>query len=224
MAQQLDITVRGGAIERAQAERATVTVGSRWAADDPSVALEVVARAHARVVGDARRMAESGAVASWHADRARIGHHEEWVGEGQPQRIVYTASASATVEFADPDALGAWIGELGTERVHEIGHIRWSLDEDTERELASRARAGAVEDARRRAADYARAAGLGEPAIAELREPGTSTQARPAAKERMVLAAGAADAAPEIELEAGIIEVRAAIEARFVAEAMHPGE
>lgn len=40
----------------------------------------------------------------------------------------------------------------------------------------------------------------------------------------MVLAAGAADAAPEIELEAGIIEVRAAIEARFVAEAMHPGE
>ncbi|MCR8671954.1 SIMPL domain-containing protein, partial [Agrococcus sp. HG114] len=137
----VEILVRGEAVERAAAERATVTVHSRWQAASPEDAMAEVADAQRRVADGARELATAGAVESWHADRVWVSHHREWVGEGLPQRLVFTASAAVTATFVDVDALGGWIGGLGTAPVHEIGGIAWSLAEATERELAARARA-----------------------------------------------------------------------------------
>ncbi|MGM1030094.1 MAG: SIMPL domain-containing protein [Actinomycetota bacterium] len=222
----VEILVRGEAVERAPAERASVTVQSRWQADAPDEAMGLVGEAHARVAAEARAFAESGAVESWHADRVWVSHHREWVGEGQPQRLVFTASAAVTATFVDVDALGAWIGELGALQVHEVSGIDWSLAEGTERELAARARARAIDDAVTRAGDYAGAAGLAAPAIASIREPEAQSGGPrpPLAKRRGAELMAASEAGGAIELSAGELEVRAVIEVGFAASADRSGD
>lgn len=222
----VEILVRGEAVERAAAERASVTVQSRWQADAPDAAMALVAKAHARVAAEARAFADSGAAESWHADRVWVAHHREWVGEGQPPRLVFTASASVTATFVDVDALGAWIGDLGAGQVHEVSGIEWTLADGTQRELGSRARARAVEDAVARAADYARAASLGTPVITSIREPETGDGGpRPfSAKGRGIELMAAGDAGGAIELSAGELEVRAAVEVGFAAEPDRAGD
>lgn len=215
----VDITVCGSAIERASAERATVTVQSRWSASDPEAAMHAVAEAHERLVTDATAHEAQGAADSWHADRVWISHHEEWVGEGQPRRSVYTAAAAVTVRFRDFEALGTWIGRVGLHQTHEVGGIQWSLSDETERERAKAARSRAIADAVERAGDYAAAAGLGTPVIDAIQEPGTTAPAPVAPKARMAaVAMEAADAGAAVSFEAGELEVRAAVEVRFVAE------
>ncbi|WP_026374099.1 SIMPL domain-containing protein [Agrococcus lahaulensis] len=213
----VEILVRGEAALRAPAERATVTVHSRWQADAPDAAMSAVAAAHAGAAERARELAAAGAIESWHADRAWVSHHREWVGEGLPQRLVFTASAAVTATFVDVDALGAWIGELGSAPEHEVGGVTWSLAEETERRLASQSRALAVEDARARAADYARAAGLGDPAITSIREPDPAAP-RPLGRARAGVEAAmlaSADGGSPVALTAGEIEVEAVVEVAF---------
>lgn len=216
----VEITVCGSALERASAERATVTVHSRWSAASAQTAMHAVAEAHERLVSDAKAQEASGAAESWHADRVWISHHEEWVGEGLPRRSVYTASAAVTVRFIDFEVLGSWVGSVGVHPTHEVGGIQWSLSVETERQLAKAARTRAVADAVERAGDYAAAAGLGTPVVDGLQEPGTTSpvpRAGSARMETMALAA-APDAGPAISFEPGEIEVHAAVEVRFVAE------
>ncbi|WP_347754027.1 SIMPL domain-containing protein [Agrococcus sp. ProA11] len=216
----VEITVCGEAVERASAERATVTVHSRWGASSAEAAMRVVADAHERLVAEATSHVDAGAAESWQADRVGISHSQEWVGEGEPRRSVYTASASVTVRFIDFEALGMWIGRVGMHDVHEVGGIQWSLSEQTERDRARAARTRAVADAVERAADYAAAAALGAPVVDSIQEPGTTPPvplARGVRMEAMALA-GAPGAAPAISFEAGVIEVHAAVEVRFVAE------
>lgn len=213
----VEITVCGRAVERASAERATVTVQSRWSAASAKDAMQAVADAHARLVRDAEAHAASGAAESWHADRVWISHHQEWVGEGEPRRSVYTASAAVTVRFRDFEALGGWIGSVGVHATHEVGGIQWSLSEETERERSRAARSRAIADAVERAADYAAAAGLGAPAVDAIREPG-ATPAEPRAARSATMALEAADPGAAISVTAGELEVHAAVEVRFLAE------
>lgn len=216
----VEITVRGRAIERASAELASVTVQSRWTAPSADEAMRAVTDAHGRLVEDAKRHEAAGALESWHADRVWISHQQEWVGEGEPRRLTYTAAAAVTLRFTDFEVLGTWLGEVGVQETHEVGGIGWSLTEETERELARTARTRAIADAAERAADYAAAAGLATPVVDGIQEPGTTPPAPRAAKARMetMAFAAAGDAAPAVELEAGEIEVRAAVEVRFVAD------
>ncbi|GEK80383.1 SIMPL domain-containing protein [Agrococcus baldri] len=215
----VEITVCGQALERASAERATVTVQSRWSAPSAEAAMRAVAEAHERLVADARSHETSGAAESWHADRVSISHHQEWVGEGQPRTSVYTAAAAVTVRFRDFEELGSWIGSIGLHETHEVGGIEWSLSDETERALGKTARTRAIADAVERAGDYAEAAGLGAPVVAGIQEPGTTAPGPPVPKARMAtMAMSAADAAPAVSLEAGELSVRAAVEVRFVAD------
>lgn len=217
----VEITVCGQAVERASAERASVTVQSRWSAPSARAAMEAVATAHERLVADAKAHEAAGAAESWHADRVWISHSQEWVGEGEPRRSVYTAAASVTVCFIDFEVLGSWIGSIGVHETHEVGGIAWSLSDETERARARAARTRAIADAVERAADYADAAALGTPVVDAIQEPGTtppSPRAGGARMESMAFAASA-DAGPAVSFEAGEIEVHAAVEVRFVAEA-----
>lgn len=216
----VEITVCGQAIERASAERASVTVQSRWNAASAEEAMRAVAQAHERLVTDAKAHQAAGAAESWHADRIWITHQQEWVGEGLPRRSVYTAAASVTVRFIDFEVLGAWIGRVGVHQTHEVGGIQWSLSDETERERSRAARTRAIADAVERAADYAAAAGLGTPVVDGIQEPGTTPPQVRAGKARMETMAftASADSAPAVSLEAGEIEVKAAVEVRFVSE------
>lgn len=203
------ITVAGKGVERGAAERASVVVRTRSRGDAPEPAMRAVSEAHGRVCDDARAFVASGEAERWHADRVWVSHHEEWVGDDKRRRLVFEAAASVHVTFVDVEALGRWIGSIGTDPVHEVGGIEWSLSDETRERLESSARAMAVADARRRASDLATAAGLGQPRIVEIREAGTLPPARQEAQPMFARAAAAP--APSIDLEAGEIEVASSI-------------
>lgn len=212
------ITVVGKGLERAAAERASVVVRSRWDAPTPEEAMRVVAAEHRAVAEDARGFVAAGHAERWHADRVWVSHRQEWVGEGKKSRLVFQAAAGVHITFVDFEALGAWMGEVGQKPVHEIGGIVWSLSDDTDRKLGSLARAGAVADATRRAADFAGAAGLGTPRLLSISEEGAALRPSPAAPAAFAMRSGAvADAAPSVELQAGDIEVHSKITVEFEA-------
>ncbi|WAC66240.1 SIMPL domain-containing protein [Agrococcus sp. SL85] len=209
------ITVQGTGSRRAAAERAELTVQSRWQTETPADAMATVQEAHARVVAEVKELVAAGAAESWHADRVWLSHHREWRGDDKAPRLVYAAAASVTATFIDLDALGRWIAALGGDPVLEVGDIEWRLTEPTRRELARGARADAVADAVERAQDYARAAAIGEVRVVEVREP-SPFGSGPSPKHRVhdVMMAGA-PAGGSVELQAGELEVEAHVEATF---------
>ena len=212
----VDITVQGAAVRRAVAERARIEIRSRCTEDAPGAAMQRATEAHARAVAEVRSLETAGAVDTWSADRAWVQHHEEWVGEGRRPRLRFTASATVTARFRDLDAMGALIGALGSREEHELGAAEWSLTDETVRALARDARAAAVADALERARDYATAAGLDEPRLESLREPGASpAPVQPHARAMATMAMPAAEAS--VELSPGQLEVRAAVDATFSA-------
>lgn len=211
------ITVSGFGVERAPAERATVVVQTHARASHPEEAIRVVAEAHATIAAQARAFVDGGQAERWHADSVRVSHHDQWVGDGKRRDLVFDAAASVHVTFVDVEALGSWIGEVATQPVHEVGGIRWSLSDATQHALGSRARAEAIADAQRKAADFASAAGLSAPRIASIREGGADEPARfdvqPMA---MGMRAGAAEDT-SIALEGSDIEVTSEVRVEFQA-------
>ncbi|MFC7432799.1 MULTISPECIES: SIMPL domain-containing protein [unclassified Agrococcus] len=202
------IIVSGTGIQRAPAERASVVVSTQHRAAHPEEAIRVVAEAHATIAAQARGFVEGGQAERWHADRVWVSHHEQWVGDGKRRDLVFDAAASVHVTFVDFEALGTWIGAVATMPVHQVGGIQWSLSDATEHELGSTARADAIADAQRKAADFAAAAGLATPRIASIQEAGLAEaptfKARPMATG---MRAGAAAPEPSLDLQGSDIEV-----------------
>ncbi|GAA2174701.1 hypothetical protein GCM10009846_21660 [Agrococcus versicolor] len=211
------ITVSGIGVERAPAERATVVVQTQHRAKHPEEAIRVVSEAHAAIAADARAFVDGGQAERWHADRVVVSHHEQWIGDGKRRELVFDAAASVHVTFGDFEALGAWIGSVATRPVHQVGGIQWSLADETTHALGSRARAEAIADAQRKAADFAAAAGLSQPRIASIREAGLDDAPRfpPQPKAMGMRAAAAADTS--IELQGSDIEVTSEVRVDFEA-------
>lgn len=202
------IIVSGTGVQRAPAERASVVVSTQHRAAHPEDAIRVVADAHAAIAAQARAFVEGGEAERWHADRVWVSHHEQWVGDGKRRDVVFDAAASVHVTFVDFEALGAWIGSVATNPVHQVGGISWSLSDETRHALGSAARAEAIADARRKAADFASAAGLPSPRIASIHEGGVPDAPlfKPQAM-AMGMRAGSAASEPSIDLQGSEIEV-----------------
>ena len=208
----------GTGVERAPAERATVVVQTQHRAKHPEDAIRTVSESHAAIAAQARAFVDAGQAERWHADRVFVSHHEQWIGDGQRREVVFDAAASVHITFLDFEALGAWIGSIATKPVHQVGGIQWSLADETTHALGSKARAEAIADAQRKAADFAAAAGLSTPRIASIREggldDGPTFRAQPMA---MGMRAGAAAADTSIALQGSDIEVTSEVRVDFEA-------
>ena len=210
------ITVSGLGVERAPAERATVVVQTNARASHPEEAIRVAAEAHRAIAEQARAFVEGGQAERWHADRVWVSHQEQWVGDGKRRDLVFDAAASVHVTFVDFEALGTWIGSVATRPVHQVGGIQWSLSDETRHALGAKARAEAIADAQRKAADFAAAAGLSSPRVASIREGGADEPVRFKAPMGATMRA-AAVADTSIALEGSDIEVTSEVTVDFQA-------
>lgn len=206
----VEISVRGSHVVRAQAEIGIVH--GRVAATDESLgaAYDEVGRAVEQVTRSLRGL-EGGAVTRWavHGVQTWTDHH----GPHGRERPLHRAVAELQAEFSDRPALSAWLRHMSHVPGFEVGHVAWALGEETRARLRREATAGAMRDARARAQDYAAALGLSTVEVVAVTDPGSSAQPMAA----VAMAREGVAHAPVLELSPAEVEVRAEVDARFVA-------
>jgi hypothetical protein len=216
-----EITVRGSFAAFEPPERGTVhaTIAFEGPAMEP---------VYDRVARDLEAVKESigplhspdhGPVTWWSAQQLRTWSTRPWNKDGKQLPPVHHASVGIDVKFRDFTALSRWVGEHVTNTAgFRVAHVEWALTEKRQDDLRRQVRTRAVEDAVRRAQQYADALGLGEirpVAIADAGMLGTRPDGGQGAT-FLRAAAAPGGGAPDIELVPEDIEVSAEVDARFV--------
>jgi uncharacterized protein YggE len=216
-----EITVRGRSNASEPPERGTVhaTIAFEGPAMEP--VYERVARDMDSVKASVESLrAADGPVTRWSAQALRTWSSRPWNQEGKRLPTVYHARVDVEVEFRDFTALSRWITAHtnDTEGVR-ISDVEWSLTTGRGDELRRQVRTKAVEDAVRRAQQYADALDLGEVRPVAVADSGMlSAGPTPGGGDDVgLMRSMAVGSAPEMELVPEDIEVSATVDARFVA-------
>jgi uncharacterized protein YggE len=187
--------------------------------------MEPVYERVAHDVDTVRRSVESlraadGPVTRWSAQDLRTWSSRPWSQAGKQLPAVYHARVDIEVEFRDFTALSRWITAHtnDTEGVR-ISDVEWSLSTRRGDELRRQVRTEAVEDAVRRAQQYADALNLGEVRPVAVADSGmlSAGPSPDGGHDVGLMRSMAVGSAPEIELVPEDIEVTATVDARFVA-------
>ncbi len=168
------ITVQGTHFAWYDAERATVAIS---AAFDGGKRDEVFARATQAAAGVTAEIAPlhnpaAGPVTWWSSDRVNVWSNRPWNTEGKRLPLVYHASIGIRAKFDDFDALSRFVENLAVMDGVNVGVITWELTEEGGMAVTDDVRRLAVEDAMRKAASYASAAGVGAPSVIAIADPG----------------------------------------------------
>ena len=207
---------------RAGGRARTVTVVGRGVTSAPPDLAEINAglQARAPAVGEAATRVNEGMTALLTAlaslgvaerDVQTVEYHvgSEWDAEDRASE--YRVLATVSVRLRDITQLGATIDALVAAGATEIYGVRFGLaDRD---DLARRARAAAMADARQRAEDYAQHAGLAVGEVMRIREHALLSGPRAGQNRALAFArSGAGDGTPVAE---GELEVAALVEVVF---------
>lgn len=201
-------------------ERAIVRLGAQHESSDKAAALAAVDSALRAVVDEldelagrrpspvARRVVEPARTNSWAEtlpDGTRVLHHN--------------AYAQVQVEFTDFEALSESVAGWGVLEGIQVEGVEWQLTDETRAARQDEVVTAAVRDARQRAAVLARAAGLGEPVLVELADPGLLTSGGGSGLEQggMMQARAFKASADGVSPEPADITVSARVHARFEA-------
>lgn len=186
------VTVRGRAEVRVPPDRAVVTGRLEARGHDRGAALDELRHAQARIGGGI-------------GARVLFEQIRSWSHTDERDRTEHTHTASYRIELDDPGAVAAVVDRLlglGA----EVAHTSWLVADDNP--AHRRARAGAVADANRTAADYAAGLGHGLEAIVRVTD-GAGGRPEVAPMARM---AAAGRGGPELQLEPGTVVVAAEAE------------
>jgi uncharacterized protein len=225
-----EFTVRGSYAAYQRPERGTVmvTLGFEGPAMQP---------VYERVVRDVEAVKASvaelhdpqqGPVTWWSTKHVRTWANRPWNQDGKQLPLVHHASVGIEVKFRDFAALTRWVGHHVTNTAgFSLDGVVWALTEARRKEMERTVRTRAVEDAARRAQEYADALGLGPVRPVGVADAGMLGQGlHPSSgggMEFMRVAGAAKDSGGELELSPEDIEVAAAVDARFVAESAATG-
>ncbi len=221
-----EITVRGTFSTFQAPERATVhaTIAFEGPAMEP--VYDRVARDLETVKASVTplKTGDRGPVTWWSAEQLRTWSNRPWNSDGIQLPLVHHASVGMEVKFRDFSSLSRWVGNhVANTEGFRVSHIEWALTSDRRKELQRLARIRAVEDAVVKARQYAAALGLSKIrpvgiADAGMLGEGLHPQSGDGAAYLRTGAVGGAGAR-DVELVPEDIEVAAAVDARFVAEA-----
>lgn len=167
---------------------------------------------------------EHGPVTWWATKHIRTWADRPWNQDGKQLPLVHHASIGIDVKFRDFTKLTDWVGRhVTTTQGFRLDGVTWALTENNRQDLERTVRTRAVQDAARRAQEYADALGLGTVRPVAVADAGMLTQgiapmggAGAASYQRM--AAVGKESGAELELSPDDIEVSAEVDARFVAE------
>lgn len=221
-----EFTVRGAHVAFQRPERGTVH--ATLALEGPQ--LQPV---YEQVVRDLEAVKQSvvplhdpaqGAVTWWSTKHVRTWANRPWNNEGKLRPLVHHASVGVEVKFRDFDALSAWVSShVAATRGFSLNRVVWALTEGRRLELERTVRVRAVQDAARRAQEYADALDLGPVrpvAVADagmLGENLNPTSSAPAPYQRMSAMGKESGGGAELELFPDDIEVSVEVDARFSA-------
>ena len=166
--------------------------------------------------------AAHGPVIRWSAERARVWSQRPWNAQGRQLPAVFHAQLQVSATFVDTEALARWVEHVATTDGVNVDGITWGLSEAREKAALVEVRRGAVADALERAQAFAAALGLGNLAPVALADPGMLGDQAGSAADRMIEVASLRtmkDACGELAFTPRDIELRAAVDARFVARA-----
>jgi uncharacterized protein YggE len=203
------ITVIGQGAARATPKGVALTLVVRASGDDPQEALRrAVDRSHAleAILRD-HRVPES----AWTTIVTSLSANRRWVEQREEERLIgYTATGGLTVELDDHGQAGPVMAEAAGKAGADIMGPQWRIDPDDPGWREARTRA--VEDARRRATDYAEGLGLQLGSVVTVSEP-----VRGPMRGRSPVAAYAAAGAESegFGLHAGGLELAVSVEVTF---------
>ncbi|MEV4999578.1 SIMPL domain-containing protein [Nocardioides sp. LML1-1-1.1] len=219
-----EFTVRGSYSAFQRPERGTVHVKLSFEGPQPKPVYD-------RVVADLETVQTSvkalhdpsqGPVTWWSTTHVRTWAQRPWNQDGKQLPLVHHASVGVEVKFRDFVALGRWVSQhVSSTRGFSVDGVVWALTESNRQDLERSVRTRAVQDAARRAQEYAEALGLGPVrpvAIADAGmlgeglHPAGGGGGAPFAR----MAAAKDSGGAELELSPEDIEVSSQVDARFV--------
>ena len=201
------VVVRGDGAAPAKPDSVELSLTVSALEDSPDAALARAAERSeelSRVMDGAGIPADRRMTSGVMVHQQREYERQRWVDKG------YLATASTVIRLDDPTVLGTLMRDAAGRAQAQIDGPWWRVAPDN----PARAEACrlATADARRKAEAYADGLGLRLGSALSIREPGTMDPApRPGA---LALRAQAADGA-EIQVEAGSLDVTAAVEVTF---------
>ncbi|MBM0125028.1 SIMPL domain-containing protein [Pimelobacter simplex] len=166
----------------------------------------------------------NGPVTWWATQHVRTWAQRPWNKDGKQLPLVHHASVGVQVKFRDFARLATWVGRLvSSAEGFRLDGVTWALTEARRIELERAVRTHAVQDAARRAQEYADALGLGQVRPVAVADAGMLSQGiapmgggGPAGYMRA--AAKDAGGGAELDLSPEDIEVSAEVDARFVVD------
>lgn len=213
------ITVRGESRAVHPPERATVRLSVEFEQQARDGAVAAATHAAAALGRQLTALqAEEGPVTRWSSGQVRLWSHPAWMDGDRQAATVHHASVEFTARFRDFDALARWLDDVLPMAGVNVAGIDWSLTRDREEAVLAQLRSEAVRDAQQKAAAYARSLGLETLRPVALADPGMLDGAgAPGAPPMMVMAAASRESASPVSLTPAQIDVRCAVDARFVA-------
>ncbi|WP_166870273.1 MULTISPECIES: SIMPL domain-containing protein [unclassified Salinibacterium] len=215
------ITVKGRFSAYFPAERAKLTVTVSFEGGDRDSVFEGTTVAADRVRDDITQLHQSpdGPITWWSSDSVRVWSERPWHSEGRRLAPVFHAAVSFTVKFSDFEALARFIERVVAIDGVTLGEIEWTLTDAKITTVTAEVRSRAVKDAVAKASVFAQSIGLGTVRAIALADPGMlGDQGSPAARvfeADMVRMASASSG--DLQFKPEEIEVRAEVDARFIA-------
>lgn len=162
------ISVRGIGQVSAVPDMAEVTLGVRHGARESSEAMDKVNADVKRLLAGLSKLG----VAATDMQSTDLGLHPQWEhrnGTNQPPQLVgYEAYSSLRVKLRDIATLGAVLDQVVGNGANEFHGVRFDVQDDAA--MQAKARALAIADARKKASDYAAAAGIGLGPVVQISE------------------------------------------------------
>ena len=214
------INVRGAHSVTLAPELGTVhaTLALEGPQPEPVFRAVAVALAEVKAALEARHHPEDGPVTGYSVDQVRMNSYRPWHKDGKKLPLVHTASVTVEATFADVDELASWVSWAAGVDGLSIHHIEWELTETSRLRIERDTRQRAVQEARRRAQDYADALDLGAVTVRSVSDPGMNRPAPVARAAMLAQGAPPADGPAEFVLRPQDVEVSAEVEATFVVE------
>jgi uncharacterized protein YggE len=199
------LTVRGEAVAAAKPDDADLTFTLSALHATPDEALDDVAERtrELKEIFDANAIAERDRITTG----ISVREEREYV-QGHYEHRGYMAQTSVIVRLDDPEVIGRLMKSAIEDADASVSGPRWRVAADNP--AHTEARKAAIVDARRRADAYADALGVRVGAIADVSEPGLKMSVSHAVVADRALYSASAE--PELEVEAGDIDIRAAID------------
>lgn len=216
----LEITVRGSAEQRFEAERATVSLATSIESTDKQQVYDDAVSVLEPLVMQLRELADRGAVTTWSSDQVRVYSHRPWAADGSRGELEHVARLQVTAEFTDFERLSGFVDYWAGKDGIEVGGIAWDVTSRNRRSYEADVRKAAVDDAIAKAQAYADAVRRGRVTALQIADPGMLNGDGEQSPIPLVMtsSAGGEDTAAALDLTPDEIVIHVEVDAHFTAD------